>query len=102
MTKLLHYLQLVERKPIDLPGLWVAIVAGDDVEGGDGIVIAAPVTPICGTLSSVVYVPGEAFIFGGAGLLQAETIRNVWGLDHVPDEIAGAYMKLLHLGKLKR
>jgi hypothetical protein len=100
MTKLLHYLQLINRAPIDPPGLWVAIVGGDDVKGGDGIVIAAPTTPVCGRLAAVVYVPGEAFIFGGDMLLQDETIRNVWGLDAVPPEIAGAYMKLLHLGKL--
>lgn len=99
--KLLVYHQLANGSPIN-PPLWVAITDGCEDTGGEGVVLAAPDTPVTRTQDLHQFIPGQPFSFGSNQACGGRVVRKTWGLDAVDDTIAAAYLKQLHLGRINQ
>ncbi len=101
--RLLCYHKLGSRT-LDAP-LWIAVVTGSPGKGGSGIVIAGYVqeTYSHGQLVEEAKGPGDPFSFSANNSFSegtTHTHQDVWGLDAVPDDIAAAWLKFHHLGKI--
>lgn len=106
--RLLRYTKLGSTKLRD-GELWMAIVQGSPGKGGDGVIVhgrAAPMVTQEGLSLTPPRDPGDAFKFAANSNFQADgsplgdVVREVWGLDAVPDEVAASWMKFKHQGKL--
>lgn len=97
MPQLLCY-HALDDGPLKEP-VWVAIVEGSAAEGGEGLTVWGGSPPDTHT-SRRGTKPGEVFLFGSNNNLGRRVVREVWGLDAVPQEVAAAWVKYRHLGRI--
>jgi hypothetical protein len=106
--RLLRYTRIGNRELLD-GELWVAITSGSPGKGGGGIILKGRLNTLKnphGRRLEPKLGPGDPFQFAANkdydenGTVGGKAVREMWGLDAVPDDVAALWMRLKHTGKL--